>query len=621
MTEFSSRRKSKDLLRVSQRRLLIAIAACFSPLAIANPTDPTVVSGSAVFQGGAGSLTITNSSGAIIDWKSFSIGAGEITRFVQSSASSQVLNRVTGGDPSVILGSLQSNGRVFLLNQNGVAFGAGAQVNVAGLVVSTLNLSNADFLAGKMDFLQQAGAGSIVNHGSLKAVNGGQIVLVAPTIENHGVIEAPNGDVILAAGKSANLVDLSRPEIEVELNAPANLALNVGQITGRNVGIFAGAIRHSGFVSANTAVLGENGRVVFKAVANTTVETGSRIEANGAAGGAITLQSGDTTIVSGTLEARGSTDKGGEIRVLGDKVGLFDGARVDASGHAGGGTALIGGNYQGTGSEQRASFTYVAKDASIAADALATGDGGKVVVWADDTTRYYGGISARGGATGGDGGFVEVSGKRGLVFEGAVVTSAPLGKAGNLLLDPTEITIQEGAAANNVSGTSPFSSTGGSSSIKWSTLANALNDNVVTVQTSSGDITLADGFDFSASAAVCTSGCTLKLDSAAGINASAGGLTVTGKANLSLWLNSAGATNLDTNLANFTDVKFETGAASAYSGVISGTGSLTKEGAGTLTLSGNNTYDGVTNVNAGTLSVTHANGLGGTGAGTVVGAS
>lgn len=285
MTEFSSRRKSKDLLRVSQRRLLIAIAACFSPLAVANPTDPTVVSGSAVFQGGAGSLTITNSSGAIIDWKSFSIGAGEITRFVQSSASSQVLNRVTGGDPSVILGSLQSNGRVFLLNQNGVAFGAGAQVNVAGLVVSTLNLSNADFLSGKMDFLQQAGAGSIVNHGSLKAVNGGQIVLVAPTIENHGVIEAPNGDVILAAGKSANLVDLSRPEIEVELNAPANLALNVGQISGRNVGIFAGAIRHSGIVSANTAVLGENGRVVFKAVANTTVEAGSRIEVNGATGG------------------------------------------------------------------------------------------------------------------------------------------------------------------------------------------------------------------------------------------------------------------------------------------------------------------------------------------------
>ncbi|CAG0995725.1 partial Heme/hemopexin-binding protein, partial [Rhodocyclaceae bacterium] len=489
MTEFSSRRKSKDLLRVSQRRLLIAIAACFSPLAVANPTDPTVVSGSAVFQGGAGSLTITNSSGAIIDWKSFSIGAGEITRFVQSSASSQVLNRVTGGDPSVILGSLQSNGRVFLLNQNGVAFGAGAQVNVAGLVVSTLNLSNVDFLAGKMAFSPQAGAGSIINQGSLKAASGGQIVLVAPTIENHGVIEAPNGDVILAAGKSANLVDLSRPEIEVELNAPANLALNVGQITGRSVGIFAGAIRHSGIVSANTAVLGENGKVVFKAVENTTVEAGSRIEANGVAGGVITLQSGDTTIVSGTLEARGSTGKGGEIRVLGDKVGLFDGGRVDVSGSAGGGTALIGGNYQGTGPEQRASVTYVGKDAVIVADALASGDGGKVVVWADDTTRYYGSISARGGMDSGNGGTVEVSGKRYLEFDGKFDARALRGQAGTLLLDPDDLTIAD--AANGGTDTNlnsgPFrSADGNGASVKWQTLDAALTGGTVTVQTSGG---------------------------------------------------------------------------------------------------------------------------------------
>jgi filamentous hemagglutinin family protein len=95
---------------------------------------------------------VTNSPNSIINWQSFSIGANEITRFTQQSAASAVLNRVTGTagriDPSVILGALQSNGRVFLLNPSGIVFGAGAQVDVAGLVASSLNLSNADFLGG-----------------------------------------------------------------------------------------------------------------------------------------------------------------------------------------------------------------------------------------------------------------------------------------------------------------------------------------------------------------------------------------------------------------------------------------------------------------------------------------
>ena len=65
-------------------------------------------------------LQITNSPNAIINWQSFSIGANEITRFVQGSASSAVLNRVAGPDPSSILGALQSNGRVFLINPSEV---------------------------------------------------------------------------------------------------------------------------------------------------------------------------------------------------------------------------------------------------------------------------------------------------------------------------------------------------------------------------------------------------------------------------------------------------------------------------------------------------------------------
>ena len=409
-------------------RMSFALAAAFSSLALGNPLNPTVVAGSATFQNTANALTVTNTNGTVINWKSFSIGSGEITRFIQSNAASQVLNRVTGGNPSLILGALQSNGRVFLINQNGVAFGPGAQVDVGGLVVSSLGLSNADFAAGRLNFTQQEGAGSIINQGLIRTASGGLVALVAPNIENHGVIQAPNGDVILAAGKSANLVDLQRPQIQVEVNADDNKALNVGQLVGRNIGIYAGAIRHSGVASATTASLDAQGRVVFKAA-------------------------GDT-LVSGTVSAGNSAGAGGRVEILGNRVGLLDGARVDASGATGGGTVLVGGDFHGDNPEVlNAQRTTVMDDVRITADALVSGDGGKVVVWADDQTVYRGSVSARGGASSGDGGFVEISGKQTLVYRGSVDTRAPQGATGTLLLDPASIVIQGGAGDGSDPGT------------------------------------------------------------------------------------------------------------------------------------------------------------------------
>src|SRR5476651_1018021 len=146
-----------------QRKLMAAaVAACFAgQFAYANPVGPVVVGGQAAFVTRGNQLLIRNTPGAIINWQQFSIQANESTRFIQQSAASAVLNRVVGVDPSLILGTLQSNGRVFLINPNGVLFGAGAQIDVAGLVASTLNLSNADFLAGRLRFTDTPGAGSI----------------------------------------------------------------------------------------------------------------------------------------------------------------------------------------------------------------------------------------------------------------------------------------------------------------------------------------------------------------------------------------------------------------------------------------------------------------------------
>src|SRR5260221_4463673 len=139
-----------------------AFAASVSSL-FANPSGPTVAAGSASFAASGNSLAIRNPRGGIINWQQFSIQKDEVTRFIQQNAASAVLNRVTSQNPSVILGQLLSNGRVFLINPSGIAFGQGAVVNVAGLTASTLNISDADFLSGRLRFVGNGTESSVSN--------------------------------------------------------------------------------------------------------------------------------------------------------------------------------------------------------------------------------------------------------------------------------------------------------------------------------------------------------------------------------------------------------------------------------------------------------------------------
>ncbi|MBL8489346.1 MAG: filamentous hemagglutinin N-terminal domain-containing protein, partial [Rhodocyclaceae bacterium] len=461
----------------------------------ANPLNPTVVGGSAVFATSGKVLTVTNSNGAIINWRAFSIGAGETTRFVQSGPASQVLNRVTGGDPSVILGTLQSNGRVFLVNPNGIVFGKGSRVDVAGLVASTLNLSDADFRAGRMNF-QGDGHGTLRNDGELRAAPKGRILLIAPQVENSGLIEAPEGEILLAAGRRVSLVDINHPDIAFDVVAPANQVVNLGQVLAKKIGVYAGVIDAGGTLDASAAVVGEGGRIVLKAA--------------------------DGARVAGTLKATG--ERGGEIRVLGRDVRLGEAARLDASGAAGGGAILVGGDTRGANPEvANAEFATVAAGATLSADAGANGTGGKVVVWADDTTLMAGQISARGGARGGDGGFTEVSGKRRVQMDGHADLRAPAGRSGLLLLDPGAITVSTGgndAAAGIVNN-------------GW--LGTQLNSSDVNLDTSSGTYSTTGGTqNIAINAAVTWSSAntlTLTAGNNIGINAA---LTSTGGGGLSL---------------------------------------------------------------------------------------
>src|SRR5690606_39187573 len=157
--------------------------------------------------------------GAIINWRGFSIGRDEVTRFIQQHPDSAVLNRVVGGSPSEILGSLLSNGKVFLINANGIVFGEHSVVDTAGFVASTLNISDADFLARHMRFSGDGGA--IENRGYIRVRDGGDVMLIAPDITNSGLIRADDGAILLAAGRDVVIESLDFEHVRFRVQAPA----------------------------------------------------------------------------------------------------------------------------------------------------------------------------------------------------------------------------------------------------------------------------------------------------------------------------------------------------------------------------------------------------------------
>lgn len=441
-------------------------------VASANPLGPTVVHGNVgITTPSASVLQITNSPGSVIDWQSFSIGAGETTRFIQENAASAILNRVTGTQMSELLGNLTSNGRVFLINGNGILVGEGATIDTAGLVMSTLNITNEDFLAGHYAFKGDETAGSIVNRGYIKTAPGGEVILLAPRIvnetvdgvENSGLIETPDGELILAAGHAITITSLDDPDISFEVQSSEHEVVNLGRLiaAGGSAEILAGTIRHSGEINADAINVDEHGRVTLLASHRLETSDDSVISANGAGdGGTIRIEAAaadDTAsasvVLAGTVSANGEA-KGGRIEVLGDAIAL-GAVTISADGASGGGAVRIGGDIQGADTLPAAREVTVTGMSRISADASVNGDGGTVAVWSDERTEFHGHASARGGNGGGDGGFIEVSGKEHLVLQGSLDVGALNGRSGQLLLDPENITIVPGSDATEVLDPSP----------------------------------------------------------------------------------------------------------------------------------------------------------------------
>ncbi len=404
---------------------LVTVCAGLPPAHLAaQPAGGQVAAGSVVFSASPGGLTITQgSSRAIVDWQDFSIRAGEFARFVQPDAASATLNRVVSGRPSHLLGTLEANGRVFLINPNGVLIGAGARIDTAGFLASTLDVANHDFLAGGDLHFAGDSTAAVSNLGAINAL-GGDVFLIARQVRNAGTIAAANGTAGLAAGSEVLLTTGGSERLFVRAASLPGTIVNAGVINAASAELKA--------AGGNAFALAINNSGVVRATGSATRGGQVWLVANGGEVGS-----------SGTLAASSANGtRGGEVRVLGEKVNLSAGALVDVSGAHGGGTALIGGDYQGNNAAVlNARTAVIDAGATIRADATVAGDGGRVIVWSDVSTFFSGAISARGGAAGGNGGFAEVSGKGFLGYRGLADLRAPAGTTGTLLLDPTDITI------------------------------------------------------------------------------------------------------------------------------------------------------------------------------------
>lgn len=284
--------------------VLAVLVCCFPlhaepPLPNALPTGAQVVAGQASINQQVNRMNITQTTPKLItNWQTFNIGRDAAVNFLQPNASSVALNRVLSADPSKIYGSLTANGQFFLLNPGGVIFGKGARVDVGGLAVSTLNMKDSDFLAGKYIFEKGLNAGAITNDGKIHAANGGYLAFIAPRIENNGEAIANQGTVAMAAGDKVSL-DFSGDKL-------INFTVDKGSVDA--------LVANKGFIKA------DEGEVVLTAKAadkltQAVVNNSGIIEARtleNKAGRILIIsdkESGET-IVGGTLDA--SAPKGGD---------------------------------------------------------------------------------------------------------------------------------------------------------------------------------------------------------------------------------------------------------------------------------------------------------------------
>ncbi|HEY9833353.1 MAG TPA: filamentous hemagglutinin N-terminal domain-containing protein, partial [Stenomitos sp.] len=404
----------------------------------------------------------------------FGLSAEQTANFVSNPNIHNILGRVTGGNASLINGLIQvtgGNSNLYLVNPAGIIFGANAQLNVPASFTATTATgigfgSNRWFNAtGSNNYAELVGEpnqlafnvsqpGSLINAGNLAVNEGQNLTLVGGNVINTGTLTASGGTLTLASVPGSSLVKISQPGHLLSLEIDPSETSSTTSVTPANL---PQLLTGNGVGEQTGVTVNNQGQVVLTASAT------------------VVPVDGGTAIASGTLNTSGQT--GGQINILGNQVRLIE-ANINASGINGGGTVLIGGDYKGQGTVPNAQYTSVDSKTTINADATSNGDGGKVIAWADNTTNFHGKISARGGVQGGNGGFVETSGKIGLNTAGAVVDAGAInGLVGNWLLDPLNIIVQTGGTATLADVANAADTT--STAIIDPSLINSANANVI----------------------------------------------------------------------------------------------------------------------------------------------
>jgi trimeric autotransporter adhesin len=281
-----------------------------------SPTGGKIVSGKGNITQSGDTTTVDQSSQTLsINWASFNIAPQDTVDFVQPNASAVAVNRIAGNNGSVILGHLDANGQVYLINPNGIVFGKGSEVNVGGLVASTLALNGDP--SGNSVSLSGTSSASVTNEGTINAASGGYVALLANKVSNTGVITAQLGTVALGAGNALTLTFSGNNlvHLQVDQSVLKTLVQNGGliQADGGQVILSAGA----------------KNAVLASVVNNTGVIEARTVENHE---GTITLLGGmqaGTVEVAGTLDASAPNGgDGGFIETSAAQVEVADGAKI-----------------------------------------------------------------------------------------------------------------------------------------------------------------------------------------------------------------------------------------------------------------------------------------------------
>jgi len=448
----------------------VAAGAAVS-IGLANPVGPVVQAGNATFQGGPGVLTINQTTPrSIINWQGFSIDRGEVTRFAQPGVDAAVLNRVVTANPSAIHVSLQANGRVYLINPNGILVGPGGQIQV-GQFIGSRATSPTRLSPGRSPPVLRDSAAAIRNEGRIQALQG-NVYLAARTVENAGTLSAPQGTVGVAAGNEIVLHELGEEGISVVAareTSPSGTGIdNAGMIEGVKAelaaaggNIYALSMNNRGTIRT-TSVTRENGMIVIKGGGGNIENSGilSARNADGS-GGTIQIEAGHnaespaTVLYSGVADARGegAGNRGGAVQITGDRVALTEDGSVDVSGPAGGGVALVGGGYQGRNPVVQKRSGHPCWSQREHPRGCIGGRGwGQVVVWSDGTTWFLARFPPKGGRRGVTADWWRLRKSRACHCREPGAGWRAAGRGGTWLLDPSDITIdQDFANALNAS--------------------------------------------------------------------------------------------------------------------------------------------------------------------------